>query len=488
MVNIVDSNAKVELETLISGLTLASETTSSLALILKTADLSSVYAETIKTELISRLNSANTADSLEEIALLSASLQFITDNRSISVTNLSDLTLLSVDPGTIVFVVNENLPYVYKSDLTWVLLFPTITGASPIQNAWAWGTNSDGQLGDNTTVSKSSPVSVVGGYTDWIQVSAGTYHNLGLRANGTAWAWGLNATGQLGNETTTAQSSPVSIVGGFTDWTQLSGGFKHSLGLRANGTLWAWGYNFLGELGDNTIVDKSSPVSVVGGFTDWVQVSSGSHHGIALRGNGTAWGWGENAFGRLGDNTTVDKSSPVSVVGGFADWIQLSAGSIHSLGVRANGTAWGWGNNASGRLGDTTTTAQSSPVSVVGGFADWIQLSAGGSHSLGLRANGTAWAWGFNGSGMLGDNTTVSKTSPVSVVGGFTDWVQLDAGQVHSVGLRANGTAWAWGSNASGALGDNTIVNKSSPVSVVGGFTDWVQISAVTHSTGIRGS
>jgi len=122
-------------------------------------------------------------------------------------------------------------------------------------------------------------------------------------------------------------------------------------------------------------------------------------------------------------------------VGGFTDWCQVSA-SRSSLGVRQNGTAWGWGYNNPGPLGDNTSVSRSSPVSVVGGFTDWCQVSAGGNHSLAARQNGTAWAWGFNSNGQLGDNTATSRLSPVSVVGGFTDWCQVAAGSTHSLGIR----------------------------------------------------
>ena len=330
-------------------------------------------------------------------------------------------------------------------------------------------------------------MSVVGGFTDWIQVNVNGGSGLAIRASGAAWAWGNNSNGQLGDNTTVSKSSPVSVVGGFTDWIQVSAGTAHSLGLRRNGTVWAWGYNTNGNLGDGTTTARSSPVSVVGGFTNWSQISAGNDHSIGVRANGTIWAWGYNLYGRLGDNTTTNSSSPVSVVGGFTDWIQVSAGGDHSLGVRTNGTIWSWGNNGSGQLGDGTVTIQSSPVSVVGGFTNWTQVSAGSGFSLGLRTNGSAWAWGFNGSGHLGDGTNVGKSSPVSVIGGFTDWIQLEAGGP-SLGLRANGTAWAWGFNSSGQLGDGTNITKSSPVSVVGGFTDWVQLSSgSTHASGIRG-
>jgi alpha-tubulin suppressor-like RCC1 family protein len=285
-------------------------------------------------------------------------------------------------------------------------------------------------------------------------------------------------------------------VGGFTDWTQVSAGQFHSVGLRANGTAWAWGVNLDGQLGDfsGSNASKSSPVSVVGGFTDWIQLSASLTHTSGVRANGTAWAWGNNSGGKLGDNSITNKSSPVSVVGGIVDWIQISAGSVHTSGVRANGTAWAWGNNSGGQLGDNTTVGKSSPVSVIGGFVDWIQISAGqsagGPFSLGLRANGTAWAWGNGGSGKLGDGTAVGKSSPVSVVGGFTDWLQISGGNNHSVGIRANGTAWAWGANGSGEFGNGIAsLGSTSPVSAAVGFTDWVQLnaSAFAVSFGIRG-
>jgi alpha-tubulin suppressor-like RCC1 family protein len=394
-----------------------------------------------------------------------------------SVANVASLPLAANNTGRFFYITNEDT-YRFSDGIEWTTDF----SSTAISSIWAWGVNNDGSLGDNTTVNKSSPVSVVGGFTDWCQVSAAN-HSLGLRTNGTAWAWGSNASGRLGDDTTVSRSSPVSVVGGFTDWCQVSAG-NHSLGLRTNGTAWAWGVNNDGRLGDDSVVSKSSPVSVVGGFTDWCQASAYNIHSLAVRAGGTVWAWGGNTNGRLGDNTTVNKSSPVSVVGGFTDWCQVAAGGYHSLAVRTNGTAWAWGGNTTGRLGDGTVVDRSSPVSVVGGFTDWCQMAAG-YHSLAVRTNGTAWAWGGNYSGYLGDGTIVDRSSPVSVVGGFTNWCQVSA-SYYSLGLTTHGTAWAWGSNTNGRLGDGTLVDRSSPVSVVGGFTDWCQVSAGGHSLGIR--
>jgi alpha-tubulin suppressor-like RCC1 family protein len=435
--------------------------------------------------LIDKINNLITSGSISERQAidLSKAVDTIEKKGLSSVKSISELSA-SDNSGRIVFSEQDNR-YFISNGVNWSGFDFSVI--DPNINLYAWGFNGNGEVGDDTIIQRSSPVSVVGGFTDWISVSAGGAHSLSVRANGTLWAWGFNGEGRLGDNTTTSRRSPVSVVGGFTDWISASGS-NHSLGLRANGTLWAWGNNLNGRLGDDTVTQRSSPVSVVGGFTDWIQASAGNGHSLGVRANGTVWAWGQNNNSRLGDDSTTSRSSPVSVVGGFTDWISASAGGDHSLGVRANGTLWAWGSNLNGRLGDNTVSfSRSSPVSVVGGFTDWISASAGREHSLGVRANGTLWAWGLNSFGQLGDNSTATRSSPVSVVGGFIDWVQASAGDYHSLGVRANGTVWAWGNNGNGRLGDDTVTQRSSPVSIVSGFTDWIQASAGgSGSLGVR--
>jgi alpha-tubulin suppressor-like RCC1 family protein len=399
------------------------------------------------------------------------------------VNSLSELPDPVLNAGRLYFVFENGL--YWSTGATWLSIVVT-----SLFQTWSWGYNNLGQLGDNTIANRSSPVLVIGEFTDWCQVSTIGNHSLGLRTNGTAWAWGRNFEGQVGSNSSSSGSvSPVSVVGDFSDWRQVSGGYRHSLALRSNGTAWAWGSNGSGQLGTNNTISRSSPVSVLGEFTDWCQVSAGGHS-LGLRTNGTVWAWGSNYSGQLGTNNTTSRSSPVSVVGGFTDWCQVSAGVNHSLGVRTNGTLWAWGYNSFGQLGINVSSDRSSPVSVVGGFTDWCQVSSNIRHNVGLRTNGTAWAWGYNGSGQIGDNTgsfSITRFSPVSVVGGFTDWCQVAAGGGHSLGLKSNGTIWAWGTNSDGRLGTNNTINRSSPVSVVGGFTDWCQVTAGGgHNLGIR--
>lgn len=487
-----------QIDSIIAGLNLSTALTEELSLYYKTAINAGADASTVAAEIISRAENASVSAELEDLLLLAVSVNFITEDRVITVPDLTALNALSnISAGSIYYVESEYAPYIRKSNGSWVLIDPTLQPAVT-PNAWSWGDNNNTVLGINdiTVASRISPVSVVGGFTDWVALDAGVDHSLGIRANGTAWAWGFVRA--IGDNAEITRSSPVLVAGGFTDWEQISAGDQHSAGLRANGTIWTWGTGTNGVLGDNTSSTKSSPVSVVGGFTDWIQVSAGSNTNLALRANGTIWGWGETFSGKLGTNNALEpnRSSPVSVVGGIVDWVQVSASKGFagpSLGLRANGTLYAWGNNGSGGLGDNSTVNRSSPVLVAGGIVDWVQASAGFRHAFGIRANGTLYAWGWNSTGDLGQNTgsTVSRSSPVLVVGGFTDWVQVSGGDVHNIALRANGVLYAWGQTTGGRLGDNTAslsINRSSPVSVVGGFTNWIQASAGgDHSLGLRG-
>ena len=344
----------------------------------------------------------------------------------------------------------------------------------------SWGQNILGEMGNEPKVNTSSPVTVVGGIANWAQVAAGANHSVGVTDSGIAYAWGAGGSGRLGNGSTVDRSSPVTVIGGIANWAQVSAGFLHSLGVTTTGVAYAWGSNGSGRLGDGTTVAKSSPVTVVGGITDWAQVSNSSHS-LGVTATGVAYGWGDSSSGQLGDGTTVAKSSPVSVIGGIANWAQVSAGGAHSLGITENGIAYAWGCNNSGHLGDGTTANRSSPVTVVGGITNWAQVSAGNNHSLGITATGVAYAWGVNSSGRLGDNTVTNRSSPVTVVGGITNWAQVSAGDLHSLGVTSTGISYAWGNNINGQLGDGTTVSKNSPITVVGGIADWTQVAAGSY-------
>ena len=349
----------------------------------------------LKEELAARIAEIDDTVTAEEILLLSTSLNAVTEDRIVSVDTVDDLPNLYDEENPFssgfIFYVNSLGVLVVSSNFKWIGLDGRVLrNDAPVVVTYAWGSNGSGRLGDGTTTDRSSPVSVIGGITNWAQVSAGTDHSLGVTASGIAYAWGSNGSGRLGDDTTTSRSSPVSVIGGITNWAQVSAGNAHSLGVTASGIAYAWGVNGYGRLGDGTTTSRSSPVSVIGGITNWAQVSAGRTHSLGVTASGIAYAWGYGGYGRLGDDTTTSSSSPVTVVGGITNWAQVSAGGYHSLGVTASGIAYAWGANGTyftpdGRLGDGTTTSRSSPVSVVGGITNWAQVSAGGQHSLGVN-------------------------------------------------------------------------------------------------------
>ncbi len=324
-----------------------------------------------------------------------------------------------------------------------------------VGKVWAWGENTYGQLGDGTSTDRNTPTKV-SGITGVLQISAGANHSLARRLDGTVWAWGYNAKGELGDGTTIKKNMPIQISG-LAGVVQIVGCGEHSLALKSDGTVWAWGDNTSGEIGDGTGGDgtdnfnRNTPTQVLS-LTGVTQIAGGWGHSLALKSDGTVWAWGANNAGQLGDGTNADRNTPIKL-NGLATVVQIAGGGIHSIALKADGTLWAWGFNSSGQIGDGTTTDRSIPVQV-SGLTDIAQVTGGAYHSLALKSNGTVWAWGSNYLGQLGDGTTTNKYIPVQV-SGITEGVQVEGGTGwDSVVLRSDGTVWAWGYNEHGELGD----------------------------------
>jgi alpha-tubulin suppressor-like RCC1 family protein len=344
----------------------------------------------------------------------------------------------------------------------------------------AWGSNDKGELGDNTVVNKSSPVQI-GALTTWASVTASNDFSLSIKTDNTLWAWGYNEFGQLGlniSGLAYSRSSPIQ-VGALTNWATVSSANNHCIATKLDGTLWTWGRNNIGQLGDGTVVNKSSPVQI-GALTTWSHVSGGNVFSAAIKTDGTLWTWGFNAAGQLGQNNVINRSSPVQV-GALTDWAKVSTAASACFGVKTNGTLWSWGNNSNGVLGLNIAAAsyRSSPVQV-GALTNWSSVSAW-SHALAVKTDGTLWAWGYNNSGRVGDNTTANRSSPVQV-GALTTWSNVSASGNVSVALKTDKTLWAWGQNSTGSIGDGTTVSKSSPVQV-GSATNWYAADAGADHT-----
>jgi len=346
-------------------------------------------------------------------------------------------------------------------------------------NLWTWGYNTNGQLGDNTIVNKSSPVQTIAWGSNWKQAETfAGYATIATKTDGTLWTWGINSFGQLGDNTTIKRSSPVQTTAFGTNWKNFSGCGSHTAAIKTDGTLWTWGYNAYGQLGDNTIVNKSSPVQTVTLGNNWKQVA-GNNHTAAIKTDGTLWTWGENStYGALGDNTKTRKSSPVQTVAFGTNWKQVACGDFYTAAVKTDGTLWTWGRNSFGQLGDNTIVNKSSPVQTVTLGNNWKQVSIAQNTTVAIKTDGTLWCWGQNSSGQLGDNTILDKSSPVQTVAFGSNWKQVSTnGGVSTGAIKTDGTLWAWGSNAYGGLGDNTATDKSSPIQTITFGTNWKSIA-----------
>jgi len=330
---------------------------------------------------------------------------------------------------------------------------------------WAWGNNSNGQLGNGTTTNSYVPVKVIGLDTV-MAISAGAGHSLAVKSDGTAWAWGYNRWGQLGDGTTTTRIIPVSMMG-INDAVDISAGSYHySMVLRNGGALLACGYGEFSQRGDSNQMNMSSTLLFV--MNDVAKVATGYGHTMAIKNDGTLWGWGWNGISQVsGDDTTGILSTPVKVTS-ISDVKDVLACSACTVVLKNDGTVWTWGYNIYGRLGDgTTAMARLTPV-MVADISDIIKISAASNgHNLALKNDGTVWAWGRNDNGQLGDGTTTNQYAPVQVLG-LSNVIDISAGGANSVALKSDGTIWTWGSNNYGQLGDGTTLNRLSPARVFG--------------------
>ncbi|HAN09508.1 MAG TPA: hypothetical protein DCP90_02730 [Clostridiales bacterium] len=270
------------------------------------------------------------------------------------------------------------------------------------------------------------------------------------------------------------------FVAGLSGITQISAGCYGAIALESNGKVWAWGWNAFGEVGDNTTIQRKTPVQVhgvnnVGDLSNISHIASGEAFFLALNAtSGTVYAWGRNVVGQLGDNSTVNRWTPVQV-SGLSGITQLSAGNNFSIALKNDGTVYTWGDNSSGQLGDNTIINRWTPVQV-SGLSEITQVSGGNVFSIVLKNNGTVWTWGYNGVGSLGDNTIIQRKTPVQVHG-VNDFEYLEGITSISIGstsggqlsaIKSDGTVYAWGSNGAGQLGDNTIIERHTPVQVLG--------------------
>lgn len=403
---------------------------------------------------------------------------------------------------------------------------------------WCWGDNFNGQLGDgNSPTDSVLPVQEATGATDWAQVDMTRHHACAIKTNGTLWCWGRDLYGALGNDPALADSDvPVQEATGSTDWLELSAGASHNCGIRTNGTLWCWGENGNGQLGDGSgPTDQATPVQEATGATDWDKVSAGAAQTCAVKNNGTLWCWGSDSYDSLGDGGSIaDSAVPVQEATGATNWVDVDAGNWGGCGLQSDNTLWCWGYNYSGRIGDGTETQRSQPTQETsgnswdsfsfggsvcaidntgqlfcwgtnynGGLAQgydlefpeyfrrassdkWKDISIGSYSSCGVKMDDTIHCWGENWAGQLGDGTLLNRVTSAPISGGST-WKQLSFGSQHGCAIRSDDTLWCWGYGASGRLGNNSTGSENPTPAQVNGGGSWKYVSAGRgHTCGIQ--
>ena len=387
---------------------------------------------------------------------------------------------------------------------------------------WTWGWANYGCLGNGyaTTMFDTNrqydswvPIQPLGAggigtLAGIVQISGGERHQVALDSGGNFWTWGWNAFGQLGLGTYPASQDPhylgldsmsavpVRITNGFSAVKAIGTRAYHTVALKTNGEVWAWGMNSHGQLGDNSNTDRHSPVQVSGltGHGAVLDISGGGYMSAALMADHTLMIWGRNNQGQLGNGTTDDSDigqwTPVAVsqATGLTNIEAVSLGWMHVVALASDGTVWTWGDSPGGEPGNGGSTITNLPVRVPG-LTNIVQVSAGDGYTTALKADGMVWSWGANWGAGLGDGTTNSHSSPVQVAVGHTfRFVRARNWQTYAV--ETDGTAWAWGQNQYGQLGDGTYgTNRLSPIGSPGQFFALpARVMARCHQTVTRWS
>ncbi|WP_170300401.1 RCC1 domain-containing protein [Myxococcus fulvus] len=378
---------------------------------------------------------------------------------------------------------------------------------------WAWGLNSNGQLGTGASGAQQNTPVQVSGLANVAAVFARGATSFAIRSDGTLWGWGSNEYAVLGSHLFPDQSAFPRQVPGLTNVVAVSQGLEHVLAVKSDSTVWTWGMKDPGI--ESYYVE---PVQVAG-LTGVVDVAAGTNSSYAIKSNGTVWSWGENTHGQLGDGTKQRRPNPI-LVPGLTGVSTLAAGATHVLALRGDGSIWSWGSNYKGELGDgvpmnTATPALVQDANVTGALA----VAAGHSHSLLLQSDGTVWSWGDNEAGQLGDGTRVRRIVPAQVptlqditaiaaagqrslalrvdgtvwawgkntlvptrVPGLENVTAISTSLEHSLALRDDATVWAWGTNTEGQLGDGTLTSRTTPVKVLT-LTNVMKISATNYNS-----
>ena len=364
----------------------------------------------------------------------------------------------------------------------------TVASGFVIADLFTWGAAANGRLGNGTTTPDVTSPARIGSNSDWGSLSTGDAHTVGIRA-GQLWTWGSPTSGRLGNGTTTGDVTSPAQIGSDTNWRFIETGSAHCVAVKSDGTLWTWGLSANGQLGNGTTTPDVTSPTQVGTDTNWLTVSAHAFHNHAIKTDGTLWSWGTRNVGRLGDGQTTGQQTTPIQIGTDTNWSAVSAGGSHGIALKTDGTLWTWGAAANGRLGNGTTTPNVTSPAQIGTATDWSAVAAGEDFSLALKSDGTLWSWGLAANGRLGNGTTTPDVTAPTKVGTDTNWSAIAPMGAGGRAIKTTGTLWAWGINTNGRIGDGSTTQRTSPVQV-GSDSNWRFIPhgrASAHAAAIKG-
>lgn len=309
----------------------------------------------------------------------------------------------------------------------------------------------------------------------WKEISAGSEFSMAIQNDGSLWTWGFNGNGGMGIEGVTSINYPIQ-VGTDNDWSIVSAGGVHSMGIKEDGSLWGWGFNGVYSTGVDVAVDIVTSPTQVGSDTDWVAVDAGYAHCLGIKADGSLWGWGFNIGGQVTGNGQEAVRAPL-LLDGENTWVQVEAGGLHSLALTSEGHIYSWGYNGEGQLGNGTLLDKGTP-SLIDSANTYLMIAAGIQANYAVRSDSTLWAWGFNGNKELGTQPDLPFSDRPIQVGSDNDWVLVKSGSVYGVGFKEGGVLYAWGSNLFGQLGAGSAFELLEPTKI--GDESWNQISPAT--------
>jgi alpha-tubulin suppressor-like RCC1 family protein len=349
---------------------------------------------------------------------------------------------------------------------------------------WVWGSNENGQLGNGTYGPNVLEPFHLSSLSNFIAISTGVFNTVALKNDGTVWTWGSNGNGQIGNGAVGGNIVNPYQIPTLSNIKAIESGDYHMVALKGDGTVWTWGLNNYGQIGKGTAGGNVATPQKIASLTNIKSISAGSYHSAALGIDGSVWTWGENYFGQIGNGTTNDNiPNPYKVIG-ISDVKSISTGNEHTIALKNDGTFWAWGYNNAGQKGNGTSGVNVLSPFQITSLTGVESISAGGNNSSALKIDGTAWIWGDNSSGQIGNGGTANALIPTQIIVP-SEIKKLSIGGSHTAILKEDGSVWTVGKNTNGQLGDKTIVNKLNSIQITNFYLFILNKLAISNFTSI---